>query len=432
MASERARETRNIEILIAEDSATQAAQLTYLLEQDGYTVIAAANGRLALEAARKRKPRLIISDIVMPEMDGYALCKAVKSDPELRDVPVIIVTTLSSIQDVLMGLECGTDNFLRKPYDPRGLLARIDNLLSNWELRQGNKMRMGLEIYLGGKKHFITSEREQILDLLISSYEEAIQVNEDLKLREAEVRVLNADLERHAAELQAVNRELETFSYSVAHDLRAPLRVINGYSDLLERHHSQALNEDGRQLLETVRESTLRMGQLIDDLLEFSRMGRKAIAAAKIDMASLVQEILNELQATAAGKPPRWLVGSLPPAWGDRSLIRQVWFNLLSNAMKYSSAQDDPVIDISGNADDAESVYTVNDNGVGFDMRYAKKLFGVFQRLHSIEEFPGSGVGLAIVQRIVARHGGRVWAVGKVNEGASFTFTLPTSQVDAS
>ena len=160
MASDRARERNGVEILIAEDSATQAEQLKYLLEQEGYTVRAAANGRLALAAARKHKPMLIVSDVVMPEMDGYALCKAVKADPQLRDVPVIILTTLSSIQDIAMGLECGADNFLRKPYDPKGLLARIDNLLSNWELRQNNKMRMGLEIYLGGKKHFITSERE--------------------------------------------------------------------------------------------------------------------------------------------------------------------------------------------------------------------------------------------------------------------------------
>jgi two-component system sensor histidine kinase/response regulator len=431
MTSDRAAAKKSIEILIAEDSATQAEQLRYLLEQEGYTVSAAANGRLALEAARKRKPKLVISDVVMPEMDGYALCKAIKSDPELRDVPVVIVTTLTSIQDIAMGLECGADNFLRKPYDAKGLLMRIDNLLSNWELRQGNKMRMGLEIYLGGKKHFITSEREQILDLLISSYEQAIQVNEELKLREAEVRVLNTDLERRAAELEAANRELESFSYSVSHDLRAPLRAISGYSRMLEEEHSQTLNDDGRQLLETVRQSALRMGQLIDDLLEFSRMGRKAIAAREIDMASLVREVLQELQATHAGKAPRWLVGSLPPAWGDRSLIRQVWFNLLSNAMKYSSTQADPLIDVSGDADATESVYTVKDNGVGFDMRYAEKLFGVFQRLHTTEEFPGTGVGLAIVRRVVVRHGGRVGAEGKINEGASFYFTLPTSQVES-
>jgi light-regulated signal transduction histidine kinase (bacteriophytochrome) len=364
-------------------------------------------------------------------MDGYALCKEIKTDPVLRDVPVIIVTTLTSIQDIAMGLECGADNFLRKPYDPKGLLLRIDNLLSNWELRQGNKMRMGLEIYLGGKKHFITSEREQILDLLISSYEQAIQVNEELKLREAEVRVLNTDLERRAAELEEANRELESFSYSVSHDLRAPLRAISGFSSILAEDHGQALNDDGRRVLETVRQSALRMGQLIDDLLEFSRLGRKAIAATEIDMAALVQEVLNELQATHAGKPPTWLVGSLPPAWGDRSLIRQVWFNLLSNAMKYSGAQPDPVIDVSGDAGETESVYTVKDNGVGFDMRYADKLFGVFQRLHTTEQFPGTGVGLAIVRRVVVRHGGRVWAEGKISEGASFYFTLPKSRVES-
>ena len=192
-----------INILIAEDSRTQAEQLRYLLENEGYTVTAATNGKHALELARQHKPTLVISDIVMPEMDGYALCKAIKTDGALHDVPVIILTTLSSIQDIATSLDCGADNFLRKPYDPKALLARIDNILSNWELRKGNKMRMGLEIFLGGKKHFITSEREQILDLLISSYEQAIQVNEELKLREQEVSSLNADLEQHAAELSS-------------------------------------------------------------------------------------------------------------------------------------------------------------------------------------------------------------------------------------
>jgi light-regulated signal transduction histidine kinase (bacteriophytochrome) len=324
-----------------------------------------------------------------------------------------------------MALESGADNFLRKPYDPNGLLIRVDNLLSNWELRRGSTMRLGVEIYLGGRKHFITSEREQILDLLISSYEQAVQVNEELKLREAEVRVLNADLERRAQELEAANQELQSFSYSVSHDLRAPLRAIDGFSAILEMDYANSLDGEGKRLLGQVRQGAARMGRLIDDLLEFSRLGRRAIAAAEIDMVQLANEALREVAHSHSGKMPRCNIGELPPAWGDAALIRQVWLNLLSNAVKYSSRREDAVVDVTGATDGSESAYVVRDNGAGFDMRYAAQLFGVFQRLHSDEQFPGTGVGLALVRRIVTRHGGQVSGEGKVNEGAEFRFTLP-------
>ncbi len=424
MQSRRSDPNQAVEILVAEDSATQAAQLSHLLEERGYTATIASNGKQALEAARNRKPTLIISDIVMPEMDGYALCKAMKTDAGLRDVPVILVTSLSSIQDIAMGLECGADNFIRKPYDPGNLLSRIDYILSNRELRASASTRSGLEIYLGGKKHLITAQREQILDLLVSSYEEAIQVNEALKLRETEVRALNADLERRAAQLEAANKELESFSYSVSHDLRSPLRAIDGFSTMLEEDYAHRLDDEGRRVLATIRESAQRMGQLIEDLLQLSRLGRKPMSAGDIDMTALAAEALKELQA-GAPTPARCMIEPLPAARCDPSLLRQVWINLLSNAIKYSARREGPVIRVSGYPEGAENVYCVADNGAGFDMRYYDKLFGVFQRLHGSEQFSGTGVGLAIVQRVVARHGGRVWAKGKVNEGASFYFALP-------
>ena len=178
---------RGVNILIAEDSPTQAARLEHLLAEQGHTVTTAGDGAQALAAAQRRKPALIISDILMPELDGYGLCKAIKSDDKLKSVPVILVTTLSDPQDVIRGLECGADNFIRKPYDERYLLSRIEYLLMNIELRKNQKMQMGVEIDLGGHKHFITAERQQILDLLISTYEQAIQINEELKLREQDL-----------------------------------------------------------------------------------------------------------------------------------------------------------------------------------------------------------------------------------------------------
>ncbi|MBY0459138.1 MAG: PAS domain-containing protein, partial [Gemmataceae bacterium] len=245
---------------------------------------------------------------------------------------------------------------------------------------------------------------------------------------EDEIRQLNADLERRVrdrtAELEATNRELEAFAYSVSHDLRAPLRAIDGFSRILQDDYAAALPADGRELLADVRANTRRMGQLIDDLLAFSRLGRKPLARQPVDTAALVGECLKEVLAGAAPARAEVRVGPLPPSDGDPALLRQVWANLLANAVKYSGRRDRPVIEV-GAEDTADGVvFFVRDNGVGFDMRYAGKLFGVFQRLHRQEEYEGTGVGLAVVQRVVHRHGGRVWAEAEPDKGATFRFTL--------
>ncbi|OAI52087.1 hypothetical protein AYO46_06495 [Betaproteobacteria bacterium SCGC AG-212-J23] len=228
-------------------------------------------------------------------------------------------------------------------------------------------------------------------------------------------------LER-TAELEAVNKELASFSYSVSHDLRAPLRAVDGYARMLEEDYAPRLDDEGRRLLTVVRESAGRMGQLIDDLLAFSRLGRQPLARQAVDSATLVREVIDEVRGDSRASIE---VGELQSTPGDRALLKQVWVNLISNALKYSSKAAAPRVEIGSQVEGEETVYCVRDNGAGFDMRYAAKLFGVFQRLHSNDEFPGTGVGLAIVQRVVARHGGRVWAEGKPGAGASFFFSLP-------
>jgi two-component system sensor histidine kinase/response regulator len=411
-----------VKILIAEDSPTQAQRLQHILEQQGYQVRVAANGHLALEAMQHFTPALIISDVVMPEMDGYELSRRVKADPSLGDIPVILVTTLSDPQDVIRGLECRADNFVLKPYDEHYLLSRVQFVLVNREMHRAEQGNMGVEIFFNGQKHFITADRLQILNLLLSTYDAAIQRNKELNRSQEELQLINAKLE-------AANKELESFSYSVSHDLRGPLRAIDGYSQILEEDHAAGLDEEGRRLLGVIRDSSQKMGALIDDLLAFSRLGRKAMTAAEVNMNALVKEILRELQAGSGAKlPPRMTVADLPPAWGDRTLLKQVWINLLSNAIKFAGTKDAPAIAVCGNIDGTEHVYSVKDGGVGFDMKYYNKLFGVFQRLHSQDEFPGTGVGLAIVRRVVTRHGGRVWAEGKINEGATFYFALPRNE----
>jgi len=230
---------------------------------------------------------------------------------------------------------------------------------------------------------------------------------------------------RRDEEIRKLNQELEAFSYSVSHDLRAPLRAIDGYCRMLLEDHAKGLDGEGRRLLDVVVSSTRRMGQLIDDLLEFSRLGRTALRISRLDVSELVQEALRELAEDLAKRRIEMKVSSLPSAFGDRTLLKQVILNLLGNAIKYTRPRELATIEVGGASDETQNTYWVKDNGVGFEMEYAQQLFGVFQRLHSSEEFEGTGVGLALVQRIIHRHGGRLWAEGAVDRGATFYFTLP-------
>lgn len=246
------------------------------------------------------------------------------------------------------------------------------------------------------------------------------------------LRQLNAELEQRVAirteQLEAANKELEGFSYSVSHDLRAPLRAVIGYSQMLLEDHEDQLDEEARRKVNVIREDAERMGMLIDDLLAFSRLGRQSMQMTEVDMADLAKSVYDSLQRQSVASSIEFRLGKLPAATGDRTLLGQVWTNLISNAMKFSSKGDHPLIEISSISDGQEHVYFVRDNGAGFDPRYQHKLFGVFQRLHDASEFPGTGVGLALVQRIIVRHHGRVWAEGSPGEGATFYFALPREQ----
>jgi two-component system, sensor histidine kinase and response regulator len=404
-------------ILIAEDSLTQAERLRYTLEQGGYRVIAASNGRQALEQARANKPTLVISDIVMPEMDGYELCGRLKSDSELQDVPVILVTTLSDPQDVIRALECRADNFVVKPYDEQYLLSRIRFLLVNEAMRRKDQPGAGVEIQFNGERHVITADRSQILNLLLSTYDAAIERNKELTRTKDALRSANTALE-------AANRELEAFSYSVSHDLRAPLRAIEGFSRNLMEDAGDKLDEASRELLERMIAASRRMKQLIDDLLDLSRINRTELHRENVDLSALAESVITDLREREPARRVQTVVAPGLHVQGDPRLLRVALENLLGNAWKFTSKKENALIEVGTIAGAGSSTIFIRDNGAGFDMTYAQRLFGAFQRLHSTSEFPGTGIGLATVQRVMHRHGGRIWAEGEPGVGATFYLTL--------
>jgi light-regulated signal transduction histidine kinase (bacteriophytochrome) len=273
------------------------------------------------------------------------------------------------------------------------------------------------------------AESRRRLDEEIANHQRTAQA---LQHSELLVGKLNEMLETHVAErtteLTATVAELESFSYSISHDLRAPLRAISGYAAMLREDHASMLGNDGNSLLIRIEASVGRMARLIDGLLAFSRLGRMQPDAGEVDTLEMVNSVVLELQSEPGGHSARFTIDALPSVRGDATMLRQVWINLLSNAIKFSSRNPEPRIGISAAQQASEVVFSVCDNGVGFDRKYASKLFEVFNRLHAADEFPGVGVGLAIVRRIVVRHGGRVWADSNDNGGATFFFSLPIGQ----
>jgi len=259
-----------------------------------------------------------------------------------------------------------------------------------------------------------------------------LETNNDIterKRREQEIQSLNQELAKRSTELESINRELEAFAYSISHDLRAPLRHMAGFTELLQKKASSVLDDKSNRYIAMILDSAKRMGNLIDDLLAFSRIGRTETQKSPVSLAQLVREALVEVRQDAEGRDIAWKIGALPDFYGDRSMLRLVLVNLISNAIKFTRTRPQAQIEIgcaAGNAEDL--VVFVRDNGVGFDMRYVNKLFGVFQRLHHSDAFEGTGIGLATVQRIIHRHGGRVWAEGVVDTGATFYFSTPKTQ----
>lgn len=448
-------------VLIVEDSPTQSLELESILESCGFFVRSARNGREALEGLSEWKPDLILSDIVMPEMGGYEFCRAVKELPDFKHIPVILLTSLSDPIDVIRGLECGADNFVVKPVDKDYLISQVSFILLNRKLSPAGSSRMGVEIVFGGQTFFITSDRLQILNLLLSTYETAVrqnrqltetrgeleQVNERLEEKvlertsaleaeikerrraEAQVRTLNRELEQRVrqrtAELEAANRELEAFSYSISHDLRAPLRTITSFAGAITKDFEPS--GDLKHYVDRILAKSLKMRSMIDSLLMLSKYTSKPLHRGRIDVDHLVKEIVQELETGEEDRRLEWDIHPLLPCEGDPDLIRHVFSNLLSNAYKYTAGRETGRISVTCSVKGEEVVYSIADNGVGFDPSAASRIFEVFRRVHSEEEFEGNGIGLSIVKRIVDRHAGRVWAESEAGSGATFYVSLPNA-----
>jgi len=363
-------------LLIVDDEAAQMRALCDTLQPEGYTTQGYSSAKQALMELRPGEFDLLLTDLMMPEMSGIALIDAARQvDPALG---AIVMTGHGTIDTAVQAMQGGALDYILKPFKLNVILPVISRALDVQRLRRENAE---------------LQEREQ----------------------------------RRSEELAAAYRDLESFSYSISHDLRAPLRAVDSFAQILEEDYAERLDDEGRRIIGVIRKGSRRMDQLIVGLLEFSRVGsaRAPLDLAPIDMTMLASAAAAEVKTVYAGPEARIDIEDLPAVAGDATVIRQVWCNLIANALKYSAKRPEPRIRISGRIEEREAVYQVEDNGAGFDMRYADKLFGVFQRLHTTEDFPGTGVGLAIVHRIVARHGGRIWAQGAPDAGATFQFALP-------
>ena len=361
-------------ILIVDDEPAQMKALCNTLRDQGYVTTGFVSAGDALNALRSQRFDLVLTDLSMPEMDGISLLRAAREiDGELVG---IMMTGHGAVDTAVQAMKAGALDYILKPFKLSNIMPVLSRALAVRRLREENA-------------------------------ELARRVHE------------------RTDQLEAANHELEAFSYSIAHDLRTPLRSIDGFANILLEDFAPHWPAEAQRLLGTVRERAQHMGRLIDALLRLSRLGRQPLSLERVPMTTLARQVLDELRAEQPERRLETMIADLPDAVGDVALLRQVLVNLLSNAFKFTLQRPDAHVDVGFREDGGERIYHVRDNGAGFDMRFAERLFGVFQRQHRADEFEGTGVGLSIVQRIIRRHGGRVWAEAEVDKGATFFFTLP-------
>ena len=392
----------------------------------GQNVVQASSGREALRHLLNMEFAVILLDVNMPGMDGFETAVLIRERKSLENVPIIFVSAISDTEThVSRGYSLGAVDYILAPIVPEILRTKVAVFVELYKFteqvrRQAEDLRLAhseLEIRVN----------ERTAELAVTN--EALQVEiRERQHAEESLRQLNLKLEERVsertAELRTANQELEAFSYSIAHDLRAPFRQIHGYAEILQDEFAAALPPEAQNYLKRIGSKSQEMGQMVDDLLNFFGVVRQRLDYSVVDVNVIVKEIVSSMRESIPDRNIVWKIGDLPTVKGSHGLIKQVFDNLISNAVKYSRPRDPAHIEIGFRQVENEDVIFIKDDGVGFDMVSADRLFGVFQRLHRGEDFEGTGVGLALTSRIVRKHGGRIWAEGKVGEGAIFYFTL--------
>ena len=380
-------------ILLVDDEQANLDALEAVLESLGQRLIRATRGEEALRCVLENDFAVILLDVQMPGMSGIETAALIRARDRSRTTPIIFLTgMMRTAEMVFSGYSAGAVDYLMKPLEPEVLRAKV-----------------AVFVELDCARHDLEQE-----------------IAERVRIAE-QVSELNIALRQKNDDLLAANADLEAFCHSVSHDLRMPLRHIHSYISILEASAISKLNPEERRHVQTVQKAALRMTRLIDDLLAFSRIGRAAMHRQRIRMRELIDETFQDLAPDLTDRHIDWERHEIPDIVGDPQLLKQVWVNLLANAVKYTRPRDPARIEIGAEEADDEIIYYVKDNGVGFNMQYADRLFGVFQRLHTEKDFEGTGVGLANVRRIVQRHGGRTWAEGAEGRGATVYFSLPTA-----
>jgi signal transduction histidine kinase len=385
------KDQHKVNILMVDDEPANLEALEAVLEPLGQTLFRANSGTEALRCVLDRDYAVILLDVQMPDISGIEAAAMIRERERSRATPIIFLTGVVKTSEMIFkGYSAGAVDYLMKPVVSGILRAKV----------------------------------EVFVELALARLKLQEDVSERARIA-GEITKLNMALEQRNSDLSSANEDLEAFGHTVSHDLRMPLRHIHAYITMLEESATERLTEEERRHIGVIRNAARRMGQLIEDLLAFSRVGRTQLTTSRIDNNALVQQVISDMQTDLEHRSIDWRISTLPEVNADVALLRQVWVNLLANAVKYTRPRERARIEVGAIHQEGEVIFYVIDNGVGFDTALADRLFGVFQRLHSDKQFEGTGVGLANARRIVQRHGGRIWAESEPERGAKFYFTLP-------
>jgi signal transduction histidine kinase len=411
-------------VLIVDDTTYNLEILFATLQYAGFTVLVAQDGVSALAKAEYAEPDIILLDILMPGMDGFEVCRKLKGNRKTKDIPILFMTALDNPENILKGFELGGVDYVTKPIEQGEVIARLKTHLKLRRMQehlQAQNEQLEQEIRIRQQTETQLERSQQLLQ----------QTNQELEQRiaerTAELVYTNKQLEKMNAELVCSNQELEKFAYVVSHDLQAPLRSIKMFAELLAQEYKDKLNSQADEYLDYITDSAERMQTLIKDLLAYCRAGKNEQTWISVDLKDVINNVLRDLEASIQESKARIKIERLPTVQANPREINQLFQNLISNGIKFRG-KDTPRIEINAQSQQQQWLISVKDNGIGIESQYQDKIFQIFQRLHSLEEYPGTGVGLAICQKIVERHGGSIWVESQPNRGSTFYFTLPQKE----